>query len=71
MRGTVDGAQGRSTNSADSQFFIMFADGFFDGQYTVMGKVVDGMDIVDKLKRGEPVRDADQIVRMRVAADAE
>jgi peptidylprolyl isomerase len=58
-------------NSANSQFFIMFADGsFLNGQYTVVGEVVQGMDAVDKLKRGEPPSDPDLIVRMQVAADA-
>ena len=50
----------------------MFDDGFFlNKQYTVIGEVVHGMDVVDKLKRGEPPAKPDQIVRMRVAADAQ
>ena len=44
--------------------------GFLDRQYTVWGKVTDGMDIVDGIKRGEPVREPDKIARMQVAADA-
>jgi len=72
VRGTVGMARkGGSNNSANSQFFIMFDDGdFLNGQYTVIGEVVSGMDVVDKLKRGEPPSDPDRIVSMRVAADA-
>jgi peptidylprolyl isomerase len=58
-------------NSANSQFFICFDDArFLDKQYTVWGKVIEGMDNVDKLKRGEPVQGPDKIVSMKVAADA-
>jgi peptidylprolyl isomerase len=65
-------ARAASPNSADSQFFICFDDAsFLNGEYTVWGKVVDGMDNVDKIKRGEPVNDPDKIVSMRVAADTE
>jgi peptidylprolyl isomerase len=72
VRGTTSMARAASPDSADSQFFICFDDSsFLDGEYTVWGKVVDGMDNVDKLKRGEPVNDPDKIVSMRVAADAE
>jgi peptidylprolyl isomerase len=72
VRGTISMARAASPDSADSQFFICFDDSsFLDGEYTVWGKVVDGMDNVDKLKRGEPVNDPDKIVSMRVAADAE
>ena len=61
----------KSPDSADSQFFICFADAaFLNGKYTVWGKVIDGMDNIDKIKRGEPVRDPDKIVSMKVAADA-
>ncbi|MEO1198974.1 MAG: peptidylprolyl isomerase [Pseudomonadota bacterium] len=71
-RGTCSMARAASPDSADSQFFICFADAsFLDGQYTVWGEVTDGMDHVDKIKRGEPVSDPDQIVRAYVAADAE
>jgi peptidylprolyl isomerase len=72
VRGTTSMARSASPDSADSQFFICFDDSsFLDGEYTVWGKVVDGMDNVDKIKRGEPVNDPDKIVSMRVAADAE
>jgi peptidylprolyl isomerase len=71
-RGIVGMARkGHSNDSANSQFFIMFDEGhFLNGQYTVVGEVVEGMDVVDKLKRGEPPRDPDKIVSMKVAADA-
>jgi peptidylprolyl isomerase len=70
-RGTVSMARAQSPDSGDSQFFICFADsGFLDGQYTVWGKVTEGMEIVDKIKRGEPVRDPDKIITARMAADA-
>src|SRR5208282_5809569 len=70
-RGTVGMARASSPNSANSQFFIMFADGsFLNGQYTVVGEVVRGMDAVDKLKKGEPPADPDRIIHMQVAADA-
>jgi peptidylprolyl isomerase len=72
VRGTTSMARAASPDSADSQFFICFGDAsFLNGEYTVWGKVVDGMDNVDKIKRGEPVNDPDKIVSMRVAADAE
>jgi len=72
VRGTTSMARAASPDSADSQFFICFADApFLDGQYTAWGKVVDGMENVDNIKRGEPVNDPDKIVSMRVAADAE
>jgi len=70
-RGTVGMARAGNPNSANSQFFIMFDDGdFLNGQYTVIGEVVSGMDVVDKLKRGEPPAQPDRIVKMQVAADA-
>jgi peptidylprolyl isomerase len=69
-RGTVGMARTNNPNSANSQFFIMFADGsFLNGQYTVVGEVVRGMDVVDKLKRGEPPANPDRIIHMQVAAD--
>jgi peptidylprolyl isomerase len=70
-RGIVGMARkGSSNDSANSQFFIMFADGgFLNGKYTVVGEVVRGMDVVDKLKRGEPPADPDRIIHMQVAAD--
>jgi peptidylprolyl isomerase len=70
-RGIVGMARrGDSVDSANSQFFIMFADGgSLDGQYTVIGEVVQGMDVVDKIKRGEPVADPDKMVKVQVASD--
>jgi cyclophilin family peptidyl-prolyl cis-trans isomerase len=71
QRGTLGMARSQDPNSANSQFFIMFADGgFLDGQYTVWGEVVEGMDFVDKIKKGEPPSNPDKIVKMQVAADA-
>jgi cyclophilin family peptidyl-prolyl cis-trans isomerase len=71
LRGVCSMARANDPNSADSQFFICFADApFLDGKYTVWGEVSDGMAAVDQLKRGEPVKDPDKIVSMRVAADA-
>jgi peptidylprolyl isomerase len=71
-RGVVGMARkGNSNDSANSQFFIMFDEGhFLNGQYTVIGEVVHGMDVVDKLKRGEPPSNPDRIIRMQVAADS-
>lgn len=70
VRGTCSMARSMNPNSANSQFFICFEDAsFLDGQYTVWGEVTDGMDNVDKIKRGEPVPDPDKIVTSRVAAD--
>ena len=69
-RGTASMARSMSPDSANSQFFICFEDSsFLDGQYTVWGQVVEGMECVDALKRGEPVNDPDRIVKMQVAAD--
>jgi peptidyl-prolyl cis-trans isomerase B (cyclophilin B) len=69
-RGTCSMARSQSPNSANSQFFICFADSpWLNKQYTVWGQVIEGMDNVDKIKRGEPVKDPDSIVSMRVAAD--
>jgi peptidylprolyl isomerase len=71
VRGIVSMARSQNPNSANSQFFIVFDDArFLDRQYTVWGKVIDGMDNVDKIKRGEPVRDPDQMISVKVAADA-
>lgn len=70
-RGTLGMARSQSPNSANSQFFICFNDcSFLNGQYTVFGTVTDGMELVDGIKRGEPPRDPDHIVKMQVAADA-
>ena len=69
-RGTVSMARSQDPNSGDSQFFICFADaGFLNRQYTVWGQVIEGMENVDKIKRGEPVNDPDRIISMRVVAD--
>jgi peptidylprolyl isomerase len=70
VRGTTSMARSQNPDSANSQFFICFDDArFLDRQYTVWGKVIEGMDNVDKIKRGEPVRDPDKMVTVRVAAD--
>ena len=69
-RGTVGMARSQDPNSANSQFFIMFAEGAsLNGKYTVIGEVVSGMDVVDKIKRGEPVVDPDKMVKVQVASD--
>jgi cyclophilin family peptidyl-prolyl cis-trans isomerase len=71
VRGVCSMARAQNPNSANSQFFICFQDArFLDKQYTVWGKVTEGMDNVDKIKRGEPVRDPDKIISLKVAADA-
>jgi peptidylprolyl isomerase len=71
VRGTVSMARSQSPDSGDSQFFICFAESkWLDGQYTVWGKVTAGMENVDKIKRGEPVRDPDSIVTARMTGDA-
>src|SRR3982751_5703406 len=63
-RGIVGMARAGDPNSANSQFFIMFAEGSsLNGKYTVVGDVVSGMEVVDKLKRGEPVADPDKMVK--------
>jgi cyclophilin family peptidyl-prolyl cis-trans isomerase len=70
-RGAVSMARAQPPDSADSQFFICFDDArFLDGQYTVWGHVIQGMENVDKITRGEPPARPDKIVSMRVAADA-
>jgi len=69
-RGTASMARSSDPNSGDSQFFICFGDAsFLNGQYTVWGEVTEGMENVDKIKRGEPVKDPDKIVSLKVAAD--
>jgi cyclophilin family peptidyl-prolyl cis-trans isomerase len=70
-KGTVGMARSQDPNSANSQFFIMFAEGgFLNGQYTVVGKVVAGMEYVDKIKRGEggngEVADPDRMIKVTV-----
>jgi peptidylprolyl isomerase len=70
-RGAVSMARAQSPDSGDSQFFICFDDAtFLDRQYTVWGRVVDGMENVDKLARGEPPAKPDKMISARVAADA-
>ena len=70
-RGTSTNARAMDPNSGDSQFFICFTDApWLDGQYTVWGEVISGMENIDQIKRGEPVRDPDSIVSLKVAADA-
>ena len=70
-RGTVSMARAQSPDSADSQFFICFADApFLNGKYTVWGQVTEGMGNVDKIKRGEPVADPDRIISAKMSADA-
>jgi len=75
-RGIVGMARAQNPNSANSQFFIMFAENSgLNGQYTVVGEVVSGMDAIDKIKKGSStqngaVTNPDRIVRMQVAADA-
>jgi peptidylprolyl isomerase len=71
VRGVCSMARANDPDSADSQFFICFADArFLDGKYTAWGEVTSGMEAVDKLKRGEPVQNPDKIVSLKVAADA-
>ncbi|CAL8971955.1 Peptidyl-prolyl cis-trans isomerase B [Rhodoplanes serenus] len=71
VRGTVSMARAQNPDSGDSQFFICFTEApWLDGQYTVWGQVTDGMDIVDKIERGEPVKNPDKIVKARMATDA-
>jgi peptidylprolyl isomerase len=70
-RGAVSMARAQSPDSGDSQFFICFDDAnFLDGKYTVWGRVIEGMENVDKITRGEPPAKPDKIVSMKVAADA-
>ena len=71
VRGTCSMARTQYPHSANSQFFICFDEApFLNRQYTVWGEVIEGMDNVDQIKRGEPVKDPDSIVSMKVAADA-
>ena len=70
VRGTCSMARSQMPNSANSQFFICFTDSpWLNKQYSVWGQVIEGMENIDKIKRGEPVRDPDSIVSMKVAAD--
>jgi len=70
-RGICSMARSQDPDSGDSQFFICFDDAsFLDKNYTVWGRVIEGMENVDKIKRGEPVANPDKITSLRVAADA-
>ncbi|CZT35194.1 peptidylprolyl isomerase [Rhizobium sp. 9140] len=71
VRGTCSMARSQMPNSANSQFFICFTDSpWLNKQYTVWGQVVEGMENIDNIKRGEPVKDPDSIVSMKIAANA-
>ena len=70
-RGTLGAARSSNPNSANSQFFINFRDNhFLNGQYTVYGRVIAGMEHVDKIARGEPPAAPDRMISVKVAADA-
>jgi len=70
-RGTLGAARSANPDSANSQFFINFQDNhFLNGQYTVYGRVIDGMEHVDAIARGEPPAEPDRMISMKVAADA-
>jgi peptidylprolyl isomerase len=70
-RGVMGMARSQSPNSANSQFFIMFKEGhFLNGQYTVWGRVIEGMEHVDAITKGEPPKNPDRMVSVRVAGDA-
>ncbi len=69
-RGVLGAARSQNPNSANSQFFIMFKDGhFLNGQYTVYGRVISGMEHVDAITRGEPPASPDRMISVKVAAD--
>jgi cyclophilin family peptidyl-prolyl cis-trans isomerase len=71
VRGVCSMARAQSPDSANSQFFICFDDAtFLDKKYTAWGNVIEGMENVDKIKRGEPVQNPDKMVSVKVAADA-
>jgi len=71
-RGTVGMARTNDPNSGDSQWFICFKNcSFLNGQYTVWGQVVEGMEHVDNITKGEPPSNPDEIVKLQVAADAQ
>ena len=70
-RGTLGAARSQNPNSANSQFFINFKDNhFLNRQYTVYGRVIDGMEHVDAIVRGEPPAEPDRMISVKVAADA-
>ena len=69
-RGTLGAARSQNPDSANSQFFINFNDNhFLNRQYTVYGRVIDGMDLVDEIVRGEPPANPDRMLSVKVAAD--
>ena len=69
-RGALSMARAQDPNSANSQFFIVFNDAsFLDGQYTVWGQVVEGMELVDNITRGEPPQDPDKIIKMEIITE--
>ncbi|MBK5933422.1 peptidyl-prolyl cis-trans isomerase B (cyclophilin B) [Rhodovulum imhoffii] len=69
-RGTLGAARSQNPNSANSQFFINFTDNhFLNGQYTVYGRVISGMEHVDAVTRGEPPAQPDRMLSVKVAAD--
>ncbi len=69
-RGTIGAARSQMPNSANSQFFINFSDNhFLNGQYTVYGRVISGMEFVDAIVRGEPPANPDKMISVKVAAD--
>ncbi|RYI20909.1 MAG: peptidylprolyl isomerase [Acetobacteraceae bacterium] len=69
-RGTLGAARSQNPNSANSQFFINFKDNhFLNNQYTVYGRVISGMEHVDKIAKGEPPANPDRMITVRVAAD--
>ena len=71
VRGVCSMARASNPNSANSQFFINFGDNhFLNGQYTVYGRVIEGMEHVDKIARGEPPASPDRMISVKVAADA-
>jgi peptidylprolyl isomerase len=71
-RGTIGAARSASPNSANSQWFICFDDcSFLNGQYTVWGQVIEGMEHVDAITRGEPPANPDKIEKLQIAADVE
>ena len=70
-RGSIGAARSANPNSANSQFFINFKDNdFLNGQYTVYGQVISGMEHVDKITKGEPPKNPDRMISVKVAADA-
>ena len=71
-RGTLGAARSQNPNSANSQFFVNFKDNhFLNGQYTVYGRVISGMEHVDQIVRGEPPASPDRMIKVTVAADAQ